>query len=175
MRRLVQGKVPSVNRAGSRIPRHLFILPGGIAEIFTSKPKSHCIVFKSRKGLVKLSIETGAEIVPCYVFGGTDFFSNLSTGEGWLSRISRRLRVGVTIFWGYLFLPLPYTPKVTMVIGDPIPVPKILKSGDGEEADRQAMQAAVDSLHKAFIDQIFALFDKYKTAAGYPEAVLSLQ
>ena len=34
---LVEGKAPSVNAAG-RKPKHLYILPGGVAEIFCSKP-----------------------------------------------------------------------------------------------------------------------------------------
>ena len=35
--RLAQGKAPVVNAAG-RVPKHLYILPGGIAEIFVSQP-----------------------------------------------------------------------------------------------------------------------------------------
>jgi hypothetical protein len=67
-----------VNAAG-RTPRHLYILPGGIAEIFTSTPGKHTIVAQ-RKGLMRLSLETGAHLYPCYVFGGTDFYDNLATG-----------------------------------------------------------------------------------------------
>ena len=47
------------NNAG-RKPRHLYILPGGIAEIFSSQVGRHAIVFKDRRGLTRLSLETGA-------------------------------------------------------------------------------------------------------------------
>jgi hypothetical protein len=83
-----------------------------VAEIFTSTPGRHTIVFKSRRGLVRLSIETGAELTPCYVFGGTDFFHNLATDDGLFSSLSRSLRMGLTIFWGPYGLPIPYAPKV---------------------------------------------------------------
>ncbi|RYZ15583.1 MAG: hypothetical protein EOO70_06495 [Myxococcaceae bacterium] len=89
---LVEGKCASAN---PRTPRHLFILPGGIAEIFVSTPGRHAIVFNSRKGLVRLSLETGARLVPCYVFGGTDFFHNLATSQSPLARLSRYVRAGV--------------------------------------------------------------------------------
>lgn len=107
-----------------RYPRHLYILPGGIAEIFTSTPGKHAIVFKNRRGLTKLSLETGAMLCPTYVFGGTDFFHNLATSDSLFSKLSRSFRAGVTIFWGHFGLPIPFTPRVTLCIGDPIPVKK---------------------------------------------------
>jgi hypothetical protein len=58
--------------------------------------------------------------MPCYVFGGTDFFNNLATGDGVLSVLSRKLRIGLTMFWGQYGLPVPYNPKVTMCIAEPI-------------------------------------------------------
>ena len=106
-----KGKSACVNAAG-RIPRHLYILPGGVAEIFLSTPGRHSIVFKKRRGLCKLAIETRAEMIPCYVFGGTDFFNNLATDDGFFAKLSRIARMGLTIFWGPYGLPIPYAPKV---------------------------------------------------------------
>ena len=40
-----------------------------MAEIFTSTPGKHVVIFKSRKGLIRLALESGAQLVPCYVFG----------------------------------------------------------------------------------------------------------
>eukprot|EP00981_Chlorochromonas_danica_P008243 scaffold2066_cov229-Ochromonas_danica.AAC.27 len=163
---LVHGKAPSVNAAG-RKPCHLFILPGGVAEVFTSTPKRHAIVFLKRRGLVKLSIETGAELVPCYVFGGTDFFHNLATDDGLFSKLSRRLRAGMTIFFGHFGLPLPFTPRVSMIIGKPIPVPRV-------ENDDERNSKANDLLHAEFLKQIQELFERYKAVSGCPEAQLEV-
>lgn len=160
----MQHKVPA---AGNRFVKNLFILPGGIAEIFLSKPGSHDIVFKNRKGLVRLAIETNSCLCPCYVFGGTDFFQNLATDDGWFAHFSRKFRLGVTIFWGQFGLPIPFTPKVTMVIGDHIPNPKLPENCTPEEKN-----AAIEELHAKFISEIQKLFDTYKAAAGYPDAKL---
>ena len=113
---LVHGISPSANLVG-RKPRHLFILPGGVAEVYTSTIGRNCIVLKERRGLVRLSIETRAKIIPGYVFGGTDFYHNLATSGSSLSTISRKLKAGITWFWGQFGLPIPFTPKVTLVIG----------------------------------------------------------
>ena len=99
---LLHGKCASANSNG-RTPKNLFILPGGIAEIFTSTPGRHAIVFKDRRGLIKISLQTGAELLPSYVFGGTDFFHNLATSDNFLSRLSRKYKVGLTYFWWDFF------------------------------------------------------------------------
>ena len=164
---LLKGLAPSVNAAG-RKPQNLFILPGGIAEIFCSKPANHTIVLKNRKGLVKLAVETNADMCPCYVFGGTDFFYNLATNQGFLSSFSRKFRIGFTLFWGRWRLPIPFAPRVTMVIGRPIAVPHI---PDDDEKKSQTIEA----MHAAFLSGMTALFDKYKAAAGYPDALLEIQ
>jgi hypothetical protein len=178
--------VPSVNATSKRICKNLYILPGGVAEIFLSKPGSHDIIFQNRKGFVKLSVETGAELVPCYVFGGTDFFQNLATNDSILSKLSRKFRMGLTIFWGQYGLPIPYAPKVTMVIGKPIPVPKKLeaaktsntteietnKSSTKDMKSDPILQATINELHSQFLVEIDALFNRYKSLAGYPEAEL---
>jgi hypothetical protein len=104
--------------------KHVFLLPGGIAEIYTSAPKKHIVVFKRRKGLCKLSLETGAQIIPVYVFGATDFFENLVGGDNFIAKIARKLRVGLTLFYGPYFLPIPHIPKITFCYGKPLSVQK---------------------------------------------------
>lgn len=164
---LQEGKIACVNAAG-RKPRHLYILPGGVAEIFCSTPGKHAIIFQDRKGLVKLSIETGAELVPCYVFGGTDFFHNLATGDGIFSQLSRKFRVGLTIFWGHFGLPIPFTPKVRLVMGKPIPIPKILPDDDERKSK------TIDLLHQQYMTAMKQLFDEYKDICGYSDAKLEI-
>ena len=157
-----------MNAAG-RKPRHLYILPGGIAEIFTSQLGKHTIVIQRRRGLMKLAIETGAHLVPCYVFGGTDFFHNLVTDDGLLAYLSRKMRVSFTLFWGRFGLPIPYSPRVSQVLGSPIPPPV------WDVSKGPIPEALIDELHAAFLKQICELFDTYKSAAGYPDAVLDVR
>lgn len=163
---LMHGKVACVNAAG-RTPRHLYILPGGIAEVFTSTPGKHAIVFKKRRGLVRLSIETNAMIVPAYVFGGTDFFNNLATSSGIFAWLSRKLRMGMTLFWGPFGLPIPYAPKVTLCIGEPLEVPKW-------NGTHPIPEELIEDLHSRFLASMIELFNNYKALAGYPDAELEV-
>ena len=166
---LEKGKSPTCNRAG-RKPRHLFLFPGGIAEVFTSQIGQNSVVFKKRRGLIKLSIETGAELVPSYVFGGTDFFHNLATGKSWLSELSRKLKMGLTWFWGRFGLPIPYHPKITVAIGNPIPIP------EGWDGKSDIPEALIEQLHEAYITELQRVFETYKGPAGLPEsATLEVQ
>lgn len=148
--------------------RHLFLLPGGIAEVYTSTPKKHVIVFKKRTGLVRLSLETGAALVPVYVFGGTDFFENVVAGDNLVSRLARKLRMGLALFYGHCFLPLPYTPKVTFCYGEPLPALK----WDKEKG--AIPESLVTEIHAKYIESLTTAFDKYKALAGYPDAVLEI-
>lgn len=146
----------------------MFILPGGIAEIFTSTPGKNIIIFKKRKGLITLALETGALLIPCYVFGASDIFHNFSTGEGFLSKMGRKYRVGVTMFFGYFGLPIPFSPRLTMCFADPLPVEKWVGEGP-------VPSELVDKLHSTYILALQNLFEKYKVAAGYPDAELEVR
>ncbi len=116
-----------------------------------STPGKHAVIFKNRRGLCKLALETGCYLTPCYVFGGTDFFNNLATGDGFLSELSRKYKMGLTIFWGRFGLPIPYTPKVTMCIADPLSCKKW--EGPGEIPEN-----LIDELHKQVLFSNFISF-----------------
>jgi hypothetical protein len=164
------GRCPPVSAVGRECTKNLFILPGGIAEVFTSTPRKHAIVFKKRKGLIRLSLETGAMLCPTYVFGATDFFENLATNESSIfAQFSRKFRMGVTIFWGLWGTPVPYCPKISLCIAEPIPVERWDKSKGPIPAE------LIDKLHQQYLDAIVDVFETYKAAAGYPDAELIIQ
>ena len=75
---------------------NLYILPGGVAEIFMSSPNSDTIK-TPRRGLMKLALETGACLVPTYVFGANRFFNQLATYDGKRRRaIAKKQNLNVT-------------------------------------------------------------------------------
>lgn len=157
-----------VSTSRGRTPRHLFILPGGIAEIFTSTPGTQVIIFKARRGLVRLSLETGAQLVPTYVFGVTDLFCHFPWLSSLRSYMSRRFRLGMAPFYGQFGLPIPFPRHLTMVFSDPIPVERW--TGEGP-----VPKEAIDKLHSQYMGSIRTLFDTYKAAAGFPDAQLEIQ
>ena len=75
---------------------------------------------RKRKGFASLAGEAGARLIPSYVFGQTQFFDQLSTSKGFASRLSRTLRMSLTLFWGKFGLPIPHLAPVAMVFGQPI-------------------------------------------------------
>ena len=150
------------------VGHNLYMLPGGLAEIFTAKPGTHTAVWKPRRGLCRLALETGARLIPMYVFGGNDFFHQAATGDSTIARLSRKFGASVTFFWGWCFLPVPLVPPhgVSIVIGDPLP--------SRRAAGEKPTDAEIDALHKAYADELNAAFDAHKAAAGYPDATLKI-
>jgi len=152
---------------------NLFMLPGGVAEVSTACPGTHTVVWKKRRGLVKLALETGARLTPVYVFGGNDFFHQSLTSDSYLSRLSKRLGLALVVFWGrFWFLPVvPLKPKdgVTIAIGELLPSRRTAKE-NGKPSDKE-----IEELHSAYEDGLRKVFEETKVAAGYKDAVLHVQ
>jgi len=162
---------PSFTRIDKELEkRNLWILPEGIAGIFTAKPGKHRIVFKHRRGLCKLAFKHGAALVPMYAFGTNDIFDQIATDDGWLGRISRKIRIAGTLFWGQYYLPIPYPVRITMVFGEPIFVDITADTMKNENPSEEM----IEDLHKRFCEGMHAIFEEYKEAAGYPDGKLEI-
>lgn len=104
------------------------LIPGGIAEMFevdNTPPHDEYEVLHihNRKGFIKLALQTGAQIIPCYCFGNTQVFHTMKTDfQQW---ISRQLGIPLIWFWGVYGLPIPLRKPLLNVIGRPIVCPKI--------------------------------------------------
>ncbi len=183
--------------------KNLFILPGGVAEIFLSRRHSHVQTIKAKRyGLMKLSLETGAAIIPAYTFGATDLFDQLtpvSKGKdmdklkskrldkfeqisGIIASLSRRVQGGMTLFWGKGFLPIPHTPQISMVFGDPIyPVPGTERSELSINGRKHTCKKVPNPSHEEvlelmdrYTEALYSLFEQYKGEAGYPQNDLEI-
>lgn len=153
---------------------NLFILAGGVAEIFSSKRNTHSI-YAQRRGLMKLSLQTGASLVPVYVFGGNDFYHQVG-----LERISRKSQAAFTLFWGQYGLPIPYPTRCSMVLGDPIvPCGNIGEEVTGSKTTAQKVpnptQVQIEELLQRYNTALHGLFHQYKAQAGYPNADLQIR
>merc|ERR1711933_236696 len=98
-------------------------MPGGIAEIFELRPDREAAYLRKRKGFVKLALESGASLVPCYTLGNSTVYDALTSKH--LQSLSRKVRASVTLFWGRFFLPIPYRRPICFLMADPIDLPKI--------------------------------------------------
>jgi len=172
---LVHGYCPPAHNNGRQV-HHLFILAGGVAEIFTCSMNKHVIVYRKRRGLIRLALETGACLVPSYTFGATELFhhDSFATATGLLgskvSKFWRKMRVGVTFFHGQFGLPIiPYTPRVTLILGEPVVVEKY--HGDPSTIPNEL----IEQVHQQYLQRFTEMFYKYRTVCGYPNAELEIQ
>jgi len=101
-----------LNKSPPGPERSIVIYVGGIAELFKSSRKEERLYLKSRKGFIKVALrEPNVDIIPAYLFGNTSVLTVVKTGV--LARLSRKLQVSLTYFWGQWGLPLPRDDKVS--------------------------------------------------------------
>eukprot|EP01129_Flabellula_baltica_P004303 TRINITY_DN1489_c0_g1_i1.p1 TRINITY_DN1489_c0_g1~~TRINITY_DN1489_c0_g1_i1.p1 ORF type:complete len:353 (+),score=48.59 TRINITY_DN1489_c0_g1_i1:100-1059(+) len=133
------------------------LTPGGIAEMFHSNFNEEVIFIYKRRGIFRLAIAEGFDIVPGYVFGNTQIFKRLSTGRGIITALSRKLRTSISYFYGYLGIPVPFRRKILLAHGKPI---KVTQNDNPTEED-------IDALRERYIQSLLEIFEKYKAFYGW--------
>ena len=128
-----------------------------------------CSKFKERRGLCRLALECNTEIIPIYIFGANDFYHNLFSGDSFVNKFCRRMKIGMTYFWGRFYLPIPLSPRITMAVGRSLPMPKYKLDDDGNIPEQ-----VINQYHEKYLSEMQTLFDKYKEAAGYVDAKLEI-
>jgi len=104
-------------------------------------------------GFVRIAMETGTPLVPCYSFGE----NQVLRGSGFLIGprlwIARRFRVGLPLFTGRWGLPYPFAmplpTKVTFVIGRQIEV---------GPPNANPTESQVDAIFKEYLSELCRLF-----------------
>jgi 2-acylglycerol O-acyltransferase 2 len=130
---------------------HLAIIPGGIAEMYLMNPDSEGIFLRKRHNTVKAAIQEGADIVPVFFFGNTRIFNIAGKGgsDSILSKISRKLRASIVLFYGRNYLPVPFRTPIRMVTGRVVEVQqKEFPSDEEVEAVMQKVIASVTELYE---------------------------
>eukprot|EP01006_Ploeotia_vitrea_P059817 TRINITY_DN7482_c0_g1_i1.p1 TRINITY_DN7482_c0_g1~~TRINITY_DN7482_c0_g1_i1.p1 ORF type:complete len:351 (-),score=14.90 TRINITY_DN7482_c0_g1_i1:983-2011(-) len=134
----------------------LILVPGGATEALYTTPTQDVVYLKNRKGFVRLALEYGCDLVPCYSFGEAETFEQMQ-GES-VAAIKK--------LWQKIFgisLPLikniiPRKVKITPVLGKPIPVQKV------EDPTKEQVQELLDKYTKALQD----LYEEYKHLNNQP-------
>ena len=181
--------------------QNLFILPGGVAEIFLSRRRKHTdesqvqTIYGRRYGLMKLALQTGAVIYPAYVFGASDMLDQLAPVDKvqdkskqdtknsfatMMESLSRKLGGGLTLYYGQYYLPIPYNPQLSMVLGNPIyPVanttePNVCGEKNTCKRIENPTTEQVEELMDRYTNALQCLFEQYKVEAGYPNDTLKV-
>ncbi|XP_012231825.1 diacylglycerol O-acyltransferase 2 [Linepithema humile] len=142
--------------------RITILIIGGASEAMESRPGVYCTLLNKRKGFVKLALKHGTSLVPVFSFGEPDLFNQLYYPEGSIvKRIQHYIRniIGLApiIFSGrgffqYSFGIIPQRSPITVVVGDPIELPKIEKPTTEQ----------IDEYHKKFTESLINLFETHK-------------
>jgi 2-acylglycerol O-acyltransferase 2 len=154
----------SARRALKRFPYTIGISTGGVREVFETNADDECILLRERVGLIKLAIRTGADLVPCYLFGNTKLLSCWA-GEGIpgarsvLEAISRKIGFALILIHGRFGLPIPRRTPILAVKGKAIPTHRL----KCENPTKEQIQVIQDQL----IDDMQELFDGYKHLYGW--------
>jgi len=147
------------------------ISTGGVREVFETNEHHETILLKERKGMIKLAIRTGADLVPCYMFGNTHALSCWA-GEGiggrtWLENISRKVGFALIIIYGRFGLPIPYRVPILGVMGMPIPT----KQMQCEEPTKEQ----IDEIQGLLLEEMQNLFERYKNLYGWQDTDLIIK
>ncbi|GLC68057.1 hypothetical protein PLESTF_000640200 [Pleodorina starrii] len=140
------------------------LTPGGVQEVLRMEHGSEVAYLTCRTGFVRMAIQCGAPIVPVWAFGQTRAYSWVRPGPplvpAWLvSRISRTFGAVPILMYGAYGTPMPHRERITIVVGRPIAV---------QQMDEPSKEV-VSELLQNFMDELQALYDKYKEQYGKGE------
>jgi 1-acyl-sn-glycerol-3-phosphate acyltransferase len=129
---------------------HLAIIPGGIAEMYLMNKDTEGIFLRKRLNTVKAAIQEGADIVPVFFFGNTRLFNiaGASGSDSLLSKLSRKLRASIVLFYGRHFLPVPLRHPIRMVTGRVVHVQQKEFPSDAEV--EEVMQRVITSVQELY-------------------------
>ncbi|TPX41499.1 hypothetical protein SeLEV6574_g06060 [Synchytrium endobioticum] len=129
---------------------------GGAQESMLAYPGTNDLVLKRRRGFVRIAIETGAALVPIFVFGENDLYyqttpernPKVTAFQKWLQK-----RCGFSVPFGYgKFGWIPRRRKLTAVVGAPIHVQK----------QDCPPKEYIEEMHAKYIQSLAKLYDTYK-------------
>ena len=134
-------------------------VPDGIAGIFAYDEDDEIVILKSRKGIAKLALRTGAPILPAYSVGNTQVYTAVFDNFGICEHISRKIKASIFFFYGRFGLAIPRRVNITMLVGDPILV------GPDKIPDPTPQQ--IDELHDKLLKSLENLFNQHKASLGW--------
>eukprot|EP01118_Nematostelium_gracile_P008991 TRINITY_DN3008_c0_g1_i3.p2 TRINITY_DN3008_c0_g1~~TRINITY_DN3008_c0_g1_i3.p2 ORF type:complete len:170 (-),score=55.74 TRINITY_DN3008_c0_g1_i3:7-516(-) len=151
----------------------VLIILGGAQESLNARPGNTELVLDSRKGFVKIALQTGSPIVPTYSFGENELYDQLDNPKGSLVRkiqdwMKNNLGWTMPFFngrgvWNYNFGVLPRRTPLLTVIGSPIDLPKTENPSDD----------LVNEFHEKYKQELKRLFNEYKAEANMADKELT--
>ena len=136
----------------------LMFQPDGIAGMFYGLEDEQ-IVLERRRGFCKVALETGADLIPCYVLGANELYNRTWGANSRAAELSHKFHVSLVFWTGRFGMPFGFVPnatKLVIAVGSPINVSKV------ESPTRDQ----VDALHRTFVKELKELYGRHKHRMG---------
>ncbi|KAL4451792.1 hypothetical protein ABPG75_007454 [Micractinium tetrahymenae] len=153
--------------------RSVALCPGGVQECLFMQPGGEVVYLKKRKGFVRMALQHGAALVPCFAFGQSrqykycriflDWPKHVIPRASWSSFV-RRIGYVPLLISGWMGTMMPKKVAMTIVVGRLIRLPKL------EEPTNEQVEKYLEQ----FIAAVERLFDEHKAAAGHADTELTV-
>jgi len=146
------------------------LVPGGVQEVIMMNPDAPedlVLYLNSRKGFIKLALESGSPIVPMFAFNIDGSFGYWLPRGKFMEKIARFLGFLPVFFWGRWGIPfgIPRPQKLHLVVGKPIHIPC-----EGENVQVES----VNKYHRIFLNEMESLYERHKVSEGYGNRTLKI-
>eukprot|EP00037_Helgoeca_nana_P037789 m.17719 g.17719 ORF g.17719 m.17719 type:complete len:350 (+) comp9407_c0_seq1:91-1140(+) len=144
----------------------LALVPGGATEALHNHPDHDVVYIKKRRGFVKLGLEAGASLVPCFSFNECNTYGVLGVTNPTINKFRTKFQHIFGISVPLVTNILPMKTKIRVVFGKPIKCPKMENPSD------KVVQEYLDR----YIDELTSLYndnkDTYNTTEKPPLTVI---
>ncbi|CAI5476100.1 unnamed protein product [Closterium sp. Yama58-4] len=148
-----------------QLGRPVIIVPGGVQECLFMAPGKEVVFIRQRVGFIRLALQHGVPVLPCFVFGQTSAYRWWRPEGEWYRWVARKIGFAPILFWGIWGSPIPFRTPITIVIGTPI--------GQGDP-DPNPSKERVAAVHAEYVRALERLFLDYRAQAGYPTTELEI-